>query len=286
MKHAIRIAGLNEIAGQYDGILCDVWGVLHNGIAAWPDAMEALKNFRRSHGPVVMITNAPRPRAPVLQQLARLAVPDDVFDDVVTSGDVTQTLILKFSREIFHIGPARDMAIFDGLEIEITSLEKAGAVVCTGLADDRTETPEDYRDLLLQLNKRNLPFICANPDIVVEYGDRLLWCAGALARDYRAMGGETHIAGKPYRPIYDRARARLDEIAGKPLARERILAIGDGIATDVAGANQNNLDLLFITAGIHAADYGAPESPDPAMLTAFLARHNATPEACMPRLVW
>jgi HAD superfamily hydrolase (TIGR01459 family) len=286
MQQAARIAGLGEIAGRYDGLFCDVWGVLHNGVAAWPGAIEALRRFRDRRGPVVMLTNAPRPRAPVLAQLARLGVPDGVFDDVVTSGDVTRKLIKEFSPRVLHLGPRRDHKIYEGLDVVLVGPEEAETVVCTGLIDDRAETPEDYAGLLTRLKGRNLPLICANPDIVVEYGDRLLWCAGALARDYRALGGATYIAGKPHRPIYERAMARLSEVSGRPVPAERILAIGDGVSTDVAGAMRSGLDLLFVSAGIHADEYGAPDDPDPAKLGAFLAAHEARPVAWLPRLVW
>jgi HAD superfamily hydrolase (TIGR01459 family) len=281
-----RLAGLEELAGNYDGILCDVWGVLHNGVAAWPDAVAALSRFRDSGGSVVMITNAPRPNGPVLEQLARLGVGDGVFDFVVTSGDVTRELIGAMSPLVYHIGPERDLRIFESLDIELVSLEEAGAVVCTGLRDDHSETPQDYAPLLQELRQRELPFICANPDIVVEFGDRLLWCAGALARDYRELGGETHIVGKPHRPIYSECLRRLEEAAGRSVETERVLAIGDGVATDIAGANRFGLDAVYISSGIHSGEYGEPHAPDAEQVEQFLAANDARAIGWMPRLRW
>lgn len=281
-----QISGLQEIAYDYDGILCDVWGVLHNGVAAWPGAIDALSRFRSQGGSVVMITNAPRRNGPVLAQLESLGVPEGVFDEVVTSGDVTRKLISEMSRKVFHIGPERDLNLFEGLEVELVGVDEAQCVVCSGLNDDRTETPADYADLLKLLRARDLPFVCANPDIVVEYGDRLLWCAGALARDYAAIGGTTHIVGKPHRPIYEAAMQSLCRAAGKPLPREKVLAIGDGMPTDVAGAQGFGLDLLYISAGIHASEYGDAEEPDEQRLRSFLAANRVNPRAWAKRLKW
>ncbi|MEC9343919.1 MAG: TIGR01459 family HAD-type hydrolase [Pseudomonadota bacterium] len=285
-----RTGGLSELAGRYDGILCDVWGVLHNGVAAWPGAIDALESFRRQGGSVVMITNAPRPRQPVKEQLRRLGVPGAAFDEVVTSGDVTRMLIGEMSPAVFHLGPERDLSLYHGTHVELVGREQAQTVVCTGLVDDTTETPDDYRDLLRELRERDLPFICANPDIVVERGDALVWCAGALARDYGALGGRTYIVGKPHRPIYEHALAQLGASAGREMAHDRVLAIGDGMPTDVAGASAFGLDLLYISAGIHAGDYagenGNADEPDPVRLAAFLEAHDAHPIGWMPRLKW
>ena len=221
-----------------------------------------------------------------MTQLESLGVPDGVFDDVVTSGDVTRVLIGEADRKVYHIGPERDLKLFDGLDIELVDRDEAETIVCTGLRDDRAETPEDYANELDELASRDLPFICANPDIVVEHGHTLIWCAGALARDYAKMGGETRIVGKPHRPIYEHAYARACDIAGRELALDRILAIGDGMPTDVAGAAAYGIDLLYVSAGIHSADYGDPDNPDPQALQAFLESHGANPVAWLPRLAW
>jgi HAD superfamily hydrolase (TIGR01450 family) len=233
-----------------------------------------------------MITNAPRPHGPVLQQLARLGVPDGVFDRVLTSGDVTRGLIREKSRRIYYIGTERDLTLLEGLDVEMVGTDEADSIVCTGLVDDRTETPADYAPLLAELAARKLPFICANPDIVVEMGDKLLWCAGALARDYEALGGQAFIMGKPHPHIYRAARHILDDLAGRKIDRSRILAIGDGMPTDVRGAQNAGIDLLYISAGIHAGEYGDVEKPDAIRLSEFLAHHKAAPVAWMARLKW
>jgi HAD superfamily hydrolase (TIGR01459 family) len=248
--------------------------------------MDALSGFRERGGHVVMVTNAPRPFGPVVEQLKGLGVRDGVYDAIVTSGDVTRELIAHQGGRVFHIGPHWDRPLFDGLGVELVGRGDAESIVCTGLNDDRIETPEDYSELLAELAARDLPFICANPDIVVEKGDRLLWCAGALARDYAALGGKTHVAGKPHAPIYSAARGIAERLAGRAIPQDRYLAIGDGMPTDVRGAADAGLDLLYISAGIHSAEYGEADAPDPSRLAAFLEREGARPRAWMPRLRW
>ena len=275
---------VDPLLGGYDVILCDVWGVVHNGVAAWPDAVGALGRCRAAGATVVLITNAPRPNPAVRAQLARLGVSGDAFDDVVTSGDVTRALIAEGPRKVFHIGPDMDLSIFEGLDVERVEDFEASAVVCTGLFDDETETPGDYADLLARLRSRDLPMICANPDIVVERGHRLIYCAGALAREYSLLGGRTLIAGKPHRPIYEEALRLAEKARGAPVDRARVLAIGDGATTDVKGAIDNGIDLLFITDGIHAREYGEPGRPDPVRLAAWLEAASARPAGVMVKL--
>lgn len=282
--HADRIDSLQEIEGRYGVILSDVWGVVHNGVRAFSDASEALAAARARGLAVVLITNAPRPRAEVQAQLDILGVPREAYDRIVTSGDVTRDLIKVGARKIFHLGPERDLSIYDGLDVDIVEEFEASAVVCTGLFDDDVETPDDYADMLRRLRARNLPFICANPDIVVEKGDRLIWCAGALARDYAQLGGRTQIAGKPHRPIYVAALEAAAEVLGRPVTEREALAIGDGVLTDVKGAEQNGIDILYVTGGIHAREYGETLEPDPALLAAFLEKHGHHPVAVIPRL--
>jgi len=234
--------------------------------------------------PVILITNAPRPNGPVQQQLAAFGVPENAWSRIVTSGDVCRSLIEAGPGRIFHLGPERDLSLYDGLDIELCEEFEARAVVCTGLYDDDTESPEDYSEMLRRFRSRNLPFICANPDIVVERGDRLVWCAGALARDYTQLGGTTEIAGKPHRPIYEAALKAAENVAGRALDREKILAIGDGMMTDVKGAQQNGFDVLYISGGIHAREYGDAMNPDTHALGEFLAKHASAPVAWMPKL--
>lgn len=278
------IGSLDEIAGRYRAVLSDVWGVVHNGVTSYPDAGEALKRARAKGIAVVLITNSPRRHLDVEKQLAALGVPDDSWDRVVTSGDVTRDLVRAGPKRVFHLGPERDFGLYEGLDVELVEEFEASAVCCTGLFDDEAETPDDYADMLKRFRARNLPFICANPDIVVERGEKLIWCAGSLARDYAQLGGRTEIAGKPHRPIYVAALAAAGEVLGGPLAPSETLAIGDGVLTDVKGAEQNGIDVLYVSGGIHASEYGETLNPDAARLLAFLDRHGHKPVAAIPRL--
>ena len=278
------IASLEALTGGYRALLCDVWGVIHNGVSAFPEAAAALAAARDKGVAVILITNAPRPRDGVIAQLANLGVPETAWDRVVTSGDVTRDLIRSGPRKVFHIGPERDYSLYDGLDIELVEEFEASAVVCTGLFDDEIETPDDYAEMLRRLRARDLPFICANPDIVVERGHQLIWCAGALARDYGQLGGRTLVSGKPHRPIYEAALQAASEVLGRDVAKSEALAIGDGMLTDVKGAADNGIDVLYVSGGIHARDYGEPHDPDPARLEAFLDKHGYAPVATIPRL--
>ncbi len=278
------IATLDQFSGRYEAIICDVWGVLHNGVTHSSAAASALARARANGLPVVLVTNAPRPRDAVVAQIEAIGVPADAWDRIVTSGDVTRDLIKDSARRIFHLGPDRDTSLYEGLDAELVEEFEASAVVCTGLFDDETESPEEYGEMLHRMRARDLPFICANPDIVVERGDRLVWCAGALARDYAQLGGRTFIAGKPYAPIYEAALKSAAGMLGRDIARSKILAIGDGMLTDIKGACDNGFDALYISGGIHAADYGHPDNPEPERLAAFLDQHGFRPVAVMPKL--
>ena len=278
------ITSLEAVSSRYQALLCDVWGVIHNGVHAFPEAAAALSAAREKGLAVVLITNAPRPREGVIAQLANLGVPATAWDQVVTSGDVTRDLIRTGPRRVFHIGPERDYPIYDGLDVELVEEFEASSVVCTGLFDDETETPDDYAEMLRRLRARNLPFICANPDIVVERGHELIWCAGALARDYGQLGGRTLVSGKPHRPIYEAALRAAGEVLGRDVEKSEALAIGDGMFTDVKGAADNGFDALYVSGGIHARDYGDPHAPDPDRLAAFLDKHGYDPVATIPRL--
>jgi HAD superfamily hydrolase (TIGR01459 family) len=274
------ISSLNAISHRYKALLCDVWGVLHNGISPFPGAVAALQRARQDGLKVVLVTNSPRPRAGVVAQLADIGVDESAWDAIVTSGDVTRRLIREGPRALFHIGAERDLPLYDGLGVDLVGEDAAEGVSCTGLFDDDTETPDDYAPLLARFAARGLPFICANPDIVVERGSRLIWCAGALARDYAALGGRVAIAGKPHRPIYEAAHALAAELCGMPLERAHLLAIGDGMPTDIKGARDFGIDALYISGGIHAHEYGA----DRESLEAFVAGQGMAPVADMERL--
>lgn len=278
------IGSLEDVSKNYSAILCDVWGVVHNGERHFPAAASALTAARTAGIPVVLITNSPRRSADVVAQMNVIGVPPSAYDRVVTSGDVTRDLIVEGPRKIFHVGAERDLTLYDGLDVDLVEEFEASGVVCTGLFDDEVEKPEDYAELLRRLRARNLPFICANPDIMVERGERIIWCAGALARDYAQLGGRTLIAGKPYAPVYDVAMREVAEILGRPVERRQVLAIGDGMLTDIKGAADNGFDVLYVSGGIHARDYGDASQPDPARLAAFLDRHAYHPVAVIPRL--
>ena len=273
---------LADIAGDYDGLYCDVWGVLHNGVAVYAEAAAALAAYRAGGGKVILMTNSPRPRTAVIAQLDALRVPRAAWDDVASSGDSAQAGMLRgaVGRRVYHIGAPWDESFFSDIEADLADLgqirrvplDEAEGVVCTGLADDETEMPEDYRPVLLAAKNRGLKLLCANPDIQVERGDRLVWCAGAIARLYTAMGGESLYFGKPHPPIYDLARLRLTRAAGRVVAQERILVVGDGLGTDLAGAMAEDLDALFVTGGLGKSETGtaAGHGPDAARLAAAL----------------
>lgn len=275
---------LNEITQGYNVILSDVWGVLHNGIDAFPAAGEALSQARADGVSVVLITNASRPSDRVKVMLDQIGVPETAYDAIVSSGDVTRKLIEKAPRRAFLIGQSQDLSLFQGLDVELVPADEADAIICTGLFNDEEEQPEDYRGMLEGLNQCGLPMIVANPDLIVERGHKLVPCAGALAAIYAEMGGETRYAGKPHSPIYEAALAKAQEIRGTEIDRSRIIAIGDGMPTDVRGALSFGLDLLYVSGGIHAAEYTTNGKTDETMLNAYLEREAATPKWWMPRL--
>lgn len=278
------IETLDALTDNYSVILSDVWGVVHNGVRSSAGACAALARARAKGLAVILITNSPRPRKDVAAQLVALGVPEGTYDGMVTSGDVTRDLIAAGPRRIFHLGPDRDRTIYEGLDVEAVEEFDADAVVCTGFFDDEAETPDDYSEMLRRLRSRDLPFICANPDIVVERGDALIWCAGALARDYAQLGGRTLIAGKPHRPIYDAALKMAAGMLGRGVEASGVLAIGDGVMTDVKGADQAGIDVLYVSAGIHAREYGETHEPNLERLAAFLDKHGHHPVAVIPRL--
>ena len=281
------ISGLSDLSGRYDAVLSDVWGVIHNGVAAFPEAVEALRAFRRAGGRAVLITNAPRPSGPIVAMLDRLGVPRDAYDAIVSSGDATRAMIAKYrGRAIHHVGPpTEDDALYEGLDLRRTGPEEAEVVVVTDLDTD-DDTPEMYRDRARYWLERRLPMICANPDRVVEHGDKIIYCGGALGDLYAAMGGMVHMAGKPYQPIYEEAFRLAEQAAGRALAKSRVLAIGDSVRTDATGAAQFGIDLLFITGSIHAAELDAFGKPDPEAIADLLAPSRAHVAGYLPRLAW
>ncbi|TCT06657.1 TIGR01459 family HAD-type hydrolase [Aquabacter spiritensis] len=283
-----RVAGLAELAEGYDLILCDVWGVVHNGLTAFPAACDALSRARAGGASVILVSNAPRPSGFIVTMLDRLGVPRGAYDRIVTSGDVTRSVLAaRPGVQIFHLGPPRDIGTFDGLDLVVGPLSAAELVVCTGLFDDETETPLDYAERLADMHARDLTFVCANPDLVVERGAKLVYCAGAIAKLYDEMGGRTHYCGKPHRPIYETALAEAAAVRGGPVGEGRVLCIGDALRTDIIGATAAGFDSLFIASGIHAEELNAQEGAEPSLeALANLFSGHAHPRGVMPRLAW
>jgi HAD superfamily hydrolase (TIGR01459 family) len=288
-----QIDGLSEISDRYEAILCDIWGVLHNGVASFAQASDALVSFRRRGGVVVLISNAPRPSPPIARQVLKLGVSPDAFDAIVTSGDVTIGLMeQQAGDQVLHIGPERDLSLFEaaaertGAKARLVSLEQAQYALCTGLRNDEAETVDDYGPELHAMSIRGMAMICANPDIVIHRGETLIYCAGALARRYEELGGSVLYAGKPYAPIYDRALTLAEQIRGAPIEKPRVLAIGDGMRTDVTGAARAGLDVLFVTGGIHRSLHKETlDSPaDPIELRRLYEDHEVWPVAAIPLL--
>ena len=280
-----RLAQLADASGAFRAVLCDVWGVVHNGLIAFPAAVDALRAFRQTGGVVLMVTNAPRPRSWVLAQLDDLGVEDNAFDDLISSGDVARTLLgERQGTRIYHLGPDRDLPIYEGLPIDLVSVDQADIVSCTGLFDDETETAEDYDPIFRRMAAARLTMICSNPDLVVERGDRLVPCAGALAERYRVLGGEAVIVGKPHAPIYEQALARINERASANVASEAVLAIGDGAATDIVGADRSGMATLFISSGMRFTDGEPGDFGRPDRVAAYLGQHQTSADYFMPTL--
>ena len=243
---------IEALGRQYRAWLVDIWGVMHNGYRAFPRAVEATQAFRAQGGVVVLLSNSPRPSPSVQEQLRRIGVPDDAYDATVTSGDLARHELAKHEgANVFHLGPERDRPIFAGLDVKLAGHEDAELILCSGLFDDETETPENYADLLSELAARKLPMICANPDHLVERGDRLVWCAGALAARYEKEGGPVVYAGKPHAPIYVLALETIGARLRDAVPPSQVLAIGDGVHTDIAGAAGLGIDSVFIASGLH-----------------------------------
>jgi HAD superfamily hydrolase (TIGR01459 family) len=229
----------------------DIWGVVHNGVQPFSETVNVLAQHRANGGTVILVSNSPRSEKGVTQQLNEIGVRPDAYDAAVTSGDVTQSLMRSEpTGKLFHLGPSRDLSLFEGVAVERVTIEQAGAVICTGLFHDDTENPADYADLLAQLKTRNLPMICANPDKLARKGDHLMYCAGALAEAYQNIGGSVSMAGKPYAPIYQRALARASELSGTAVAKSQVLAIGDGPETDILGAANQGFPVVYVAGGV------------------------------------
>ncbi|AVO43622.1 TIGR01459 family HAD-type hydrolase [Phreatobacter cathodiphilus] len=287
LSTAAVIDGLSAIAGDYDLVFSDVWGVLHNGMKAHPAACEALVAIRRSGVPVILITNAPRQAPVVVGQLDRLGVPRAAYDAIVTSGDVSRDYMrTRPGAPVHHVGPQRDLVVFEGIDTRLVDIEEADYVVCTGLVDDRTETPDDYQERLERMKARDLFFLCGNPDKVVEVGHDLIFCAGAIGDRYQSMGGKVLYAGKPYEPAYEACWRYAERILGHRPPNNRVLAIGDAMRTDVAGAARMGFDCLFLAEGIHAEVLLDEAGVKAEGLAALIAETGHQPRHVMRKLVW
>jgi len=277
------IPGLSDIAAHYDAVICDVWGVLHNGKQAFLSAADALRRFRAERGPVILLTNAPRLADGVEWLFDKVGLPKDFYDGIVTSGvaaraDLQRRTEGRATLPLFYLGPPRDNPLYHGLNLKLVPPDSAEVVLCTGFYDDETEKPEDYRGMLENFHARGLPFLCANPDMVVQRGDQLIYCAGAIARLYESLGGDVVYYGKPYPAVFERALAEIRSTA--PAART--LMIGDGMETDILGAQRMGLDALFIGGGIH----GEQLRQHPEALAELFQKSGVTARAAMPALVW
>ena len=286
------VTSLSEISSRYDALFCDLWGCVHNGRTAYPAALAALFAYRNQGGTVVLLTNAPRPAPAVIPGFSRLGIPPGAYDFVVSSGDAAQAAMFSgaVGRRVYHLGPAKDESFFTPVPAEFAAadpivrvpLAEATGIVCTGPFNEATEVPDDYRASFLLAKTKGLQLLCTNPDLVVDLGDKRIYCAGALAELYTAMGGTSLYFGKPHPPIYDLARAR---IAPLGIEDDRILCVGDGIATDIAGGLAEGFDTLFITGGLAADEFGHDvEAPDPGLLQSWLDRRSLSPTAAIGRL--
>jgi HAD superfamily hydrolase (TIGR01459 family) len=297
IKRVTRLLrGLSDIADRYRIVLCDVWGVVHNGLMGFDKATEALSRFRAGRGKVVLITNSPNPSRFVQAQLDRLAVSRKAYDAIISSGDVTASLVAeRAGAGMFHLGPPDETALFDevlamGRTVpRRVPLKHAQFVLCTGLVDPWHETPEDYDAILTAMRARNLELLCANPDIVVEDGGKLFYCAGAIAERYAGVGGRVIQAGKPFAPIFARALELAGASANQTIKRSDVLVIGDAMGTDIRGAHTQGFDSLFVTSGIHRKELHGAE--DDAALNAaafrqFVEAADFAPTAAIPELIW
>ena len=277
--------GLAEIADQYDALIVDIWGVLHNGKKPFDGVDAALKNFRDTGGKVLLLSNAPRPGPSAVKRLEVIGNRRDGFDDILTSGDAVRGLMQDMGQQgkkICHIGPDKDADLIADLEVEFVDENAADAILFSGPYDDTTETPADYADMLARIKARNLPLLCPNPDRIVQYGDQVIYCAGAIAEAYENIGGEVVWVGKPYPMVYAGARAMLRDMTG--LETPRLLAIGDGPKTDILGAQAANIDALFIAGGLAGASGADIETAE--AIAAILAEENTQARYAMRHLVW
>jgi HAD superfamily hydrolase (TIGR01459 family) len=278
------ITSIASVGAARDAWLVDIWGVMHNGVKPFVPAVSACEKFRAAGGTVLLLSNAPRPASGVAAQLDRIGVARTAWDAIVSSGDAARAFVSAYAPgPVFHLGPERDLSIYDGLGVSRGPADAAKAIVCTGLFDDETETPGTYTALLKSCNARGLPMVCANPDLTVERGGRIIYCAGAVAGAYEALGGHVTYAGKPHLPVYDMAFAELALLRGHDVSREAVLAIGDGIRTDIAGAANANVQSVYIASGVHLGLGGVLDASE---LATLFPAGSPQPVAAMSGLAW
>lgn len=277
-----------ELLSRYDVLFCDVWGVVHNGVNAFANACAALSRFRREGGTVILVSNAPVPKHRVADMLASRHVPRDAWDDIVSSGDIALTHVKERGfQQLYCVGPQdRDQALFKALNATSVSLDNAEAIICTGLNDDRNETPEDYRDMLQRAHALDLPFVCANPDLIVDVGGTILYCAGAIADIYQQIGGAVFWAGKPHLSAYETAHHKAEALRDTNVPRRKALVIGDAIRTDLKGAQNFGCDAIFVASGIHRHEAMDGERLSPTKLAALFPPGTPGAIAAMTELAW
>lgn len=287
MTSPVKIHGLSELAPRYDVLLCDVWGVIHNGREHFAEACAALARFRAEVGPVILISNAPRPHPPVVEQMDSLGVPREAWTQLITSGDATRPLLAaRAPGRVWAVGPERVDVLYHDLGLTFGGPEDADFVCVTGPYDDENDEPGDYRERLILCADRGLDLICANPDIVVQRGDKLIYCGGALAQLYESLGGQAIMAGKPYAPIYEMALAAAEVALGRAVDRSRVLCVGDGLPTDVRGANARGLDVLFVANGIHGGETVGPDGLNETVVADLLRQEGLKANWAIADLVW
>lgn len=288
MTHPEILDHAGPLLKRYSVLFCDVWGVVHNGAAPFDAACSALQTFRRNGGAVILVSNAPVPKHRVQSMLDYVGVPDGIADDIVSSGDIAIAHISDVGyQHAYYIGPRdRDAAFFDAAGAQSVDLDRADAVVCTGLTDDRNENPEDYQPILRAALAHSLPFVCANPDFVVDVGDTRFFCAGAIADLYEQMGGTVYWAGKPHRSAYEAALVAAADRVGAAVHPQDVLVIGDTVRTDIEGAHRAGLESLFIAGGIHRDDVVRNGKIQPGLLRVLFSESAPQAKAAMVELTW
>lgn len=290
MTHPVLLNGLADVASDYDAIFCDIWGVIHNGRQHFPTAYEALRRYKADYGPVILISNSPRPQGDLVTQLASLGIMDDGYSAIISSGDATREYLRRFAPQgpAWRIGDPREQNLYAGIDIDLSGTpQNAAFISCSSPFDDENDTLDQYQHAFTIAAERKLVMICANPDKIVQRGDKIIMCAGSLADYYATLGGEVIMAGKPYAPIYDLCYVATEKLTGKPIDKSRILAIGDGLPTDILGANGQGLDVVFIAAGIHAVEATNDQGTlDPLLLKALLEVESAQAKYVAEALRW